>query len=260
MRPVVSVIRTVLAYIVLATVTPWYVFRFIFIELFGLSDPGGYLARRSINVWGRMMCGAAGTRVVPHNLDRLSDSPRVIVANHVSWFDVLTLASVLPKLSFIAKAEMARIPLFGRAMRAAGHLFVDRHNHKAAFAVYDDAAARIRAGATVVIFPEGTRGTDYAVRPFKKGPFVLAIAAGVPIVPVLIHGTIEVLPRGRMWVQKHDVNIHVLDEIPTAGCTYGDRNRLAHQVHDALADAQKKLYGIDSPPWIEGRQTQTAIQ
>jgi 1-acyl-sn-glycerol-3-phosphate acyltransferase len=257
MRHVVSVIRTIMAYIVLATVTPWYVFRFIFIELTGGTDPGGRLSRRSINVWGRAMCAAAGTRVITHGMERMSDDPRVIVANHVSWFDVLTLSSVLPRLSYIAKAEMARIPLFGRAMRRAGHLFVDRHNHKAAFAVYDDAARRIRAGTTVVIFPEGTRGTDYALRPFKKGPFVLAIGAGVPIVPVLIHGTIEVLPRGRMWVQKHDVHIHVLDEIPTAGYNYDDRDKLAHLVRDALVAAQKKLYGIDSPAWSSARATAT---
>jgi 1-acyl-sn-glycerol-3-phosphate acyltransferase len=253
MRNVVSVVRTIMAYIVLSTVTPWYVFRFIFIELTGGTDPGGRLARRSINVWGRAMCSAAGTKVIAHGMDKMSPDPRVIVANHVSWFDVLTLSSVLPRLSYIAKGEMERIPLFGRAMRRAGHLFVDRHNHKAAFSVYDDAARRIRAGATVVIFPEGTRGTTYAIRPFKKGPFVLAIAAGVPIVPVLIHGTIEVLPRGRMWVQKHDVQIHALEEIPTAGMTYDDRDKLAHLVHDALAEAQKRLYGIESPAWASMR-------
>jgi 1-acyl-sn-glycerol-3-phosphate acyltransferase len=247
--------RTIMVFLALAVVTPYYVVRFVFLEIFGLSDPGGKLARRSIWVWGRALCGAGGVKVVGHGVNRLSAAdPRVLVANHVSWFDVLSLASVMPSLAFVAKSELSRIPLFGRAMRTAGHLFVDRNNHKAAFAAYDSAAGRIRAGTTVVIFPEGTRGTSYAIRPFKKGPFVLAIAAGVPIVPVLIHGSIEVLPRGSMWARKHDIHIHVLDDIPTTGCTYDDRNRLAAAAHDMMAKAQKELYGIDSPPWNPGRQ------
>jgi 1-acyl-sn-glycerol-3-phosphate acyltransferase len=146
-------------------------------------------------------------------------------------------------VAFIAKAEMRRIPLFGRAMSAAGHLFVDRKNRKAAFAAYDDAAARIRAGSTVVIFPEGTRGYDYTLRPFKKGPFVLAIAAGVAVTPILLHGTLDVMRKGSWKITRHPIHAHVLGDIETAGCTYDDRDTLAQRTHDAMQEAQKRLYG-----------------
>lgn len=245
--------RSLLVFLALLFVTPWYVGRFLLIEFTGGTDPGSRLGRHSVKVWGRICCWCGGVRVILHGVERLVDAdPRVIVANHVSWFDVFVLAAALPRVAFIAKAELGRLRFFGRAMRTAGHLFVDRKNHKAAFAQYDEAAARIREGTTVVIFPEGTRGDEYALRPFKKGPFVLAIAAGVPIVPVLVHGSREALPRGSFWVRKHDVHIHVLDEIPTTGCTYEDRNRLAQQVRNAMAAAQEKLYGIPSPVWRPG--------
>lgn len=242
--------RSLLVFLALLFVTPWYVGRFLFIEFTGGSDPGGKLGRHSVKVWGKIVCWGGGARVVTHGMETIEDAaPRVIIANHISWFDVFALAAALPRVAFIAKAELGRLRFFGRAMRTAGHLFVDRKNHKAAFAQYDEAAARIREGTTVVIFPEGTRGDDYPLRPFKKGPFVLAIAAGVPIVPVLVHGSREALPRGSLWVRRHEVHLHVLDPIETKGCTYDDRNRLAQQARTAMAVAQEKLYGIKSPEW-----------
>ena len=85
---------------------------------------------------------------------------------------------MLPRYKFVAKAELFKVPIFGRAMRAAGMIEIQRDNRKAAFGAYDVAAERIRDGNSVVVFPEGTRGHAYPLRPFKKGPFVLAIAAG----------------------------------------------------------------------------------
>ena len=245
--------RSLLVFLALLFVTPWYVGRFLWIELTGGSDPGARLGHLSVKRWGKICCWGGGVRVIAHGVERIEDpSPLVIVANHVSWFDVFALAAGLPRVAFIAKAELGRLRFFGRAMRTAGHLFVDRKNHKAAFAQYDEAAARIREGTTVVIFPEGTRGDEYALRPFKKGPFVLAIAAGVPIVPVLVHGSREALARGSLWVRSHDIHVHVLDPIPTAGCNYEDRNRLAQQARNAMAKAQQDLYGIPSPEWNPG--------
>ena len=247
--------RTVLALIALAFVTPYYVFAVIFGAMFGVKDKQGGIYRRAPKMWGRWMCRAAGARIVTHGIERLrSDQPRVIISNHVSWFDVFTLANVLPRCAFMAKGELRKIPFFGLSMERAGQLFVDRKNRKTAFAQYDDAAARIRAGATVAIFPEGTRGFAYPLRPFKKGPFVLAISAGVPIVPVLIHGSLEVLRKGTFRVRSNTIHVHVLDDIPTAGLTYDDRGKLAERVYETLRTAQRELYGIDSPPWSAARE------
>jgi 1-acyl-sn-glycerol-3-phosphate acyltransferase len=190
---------------------------------------------------------AAGIRVRLHNVERMqSGAPRIYLSNHVSWFDVLTLASVLPRYKFVGKAELFRIPIFGSAARAAGMIPIQRENRKSAFESYRVAAERIRAGASVVVFPEGTRGKSYALRQFKKGPFVLAVAAGVPIVPTIVHGTMEVMPRDSFRIRPGIVDIHFLDSIPSEGLTYEDRNRLSRAAWDRMAEAMQELYGVES--------------
>ena len=101
------------------------------------------------------------------------------------------------------------------------------------------------------MYPEGTRGQRYALRPFKKGPFVLAIGSGVPIVPVVIHGTIAVNPRGEFRASPGIVHVHTLEPIPTVGLTYEDRDALAEQVRHRMAECLRTVYGVE--PAIEGR-------
>jgi 1-acyl-sn-glycerol-3-phosphate acyltransferase len=127
---------------------------------------------------------------------------------------------------------------------------IERENRKSAFESYRVAAERIRAGASVVVFPEGTRGRNYSVREFKKGPFVLAVAANAPIIPTVVHGTIEVMPRDSFWIRSHDVDIHFLEAIEVAGMTYEDRDRLSRLARDRMADAMHELYGVESPPSV----------
>jgi 1-acyl-sn-glycerol-3-phosphate acyltransferase len=242
--------RTLLVLVTLAIVTPWYAAIIAAATLIGVQprDQGFY--QRAARGWNRWLVRAAGVRVVTHGMERIAaPTPRVLVANHVSWFDVFALATALPRFAFVAKAELERVPLFGRAARSTGTVFIARENRKAAFAVYEKAAERIRAGATVVIFPEGTRGHGYALRPFKKGPFVLAIAAGAPVVPVLVYGTVAIHPRGGRRVRSGEVHIHVLDEVPTADLSYDDRDTLAREVHARLRAALRELYQVESPEW-----------
>jgi 1-acyl-sn-glycerol-3-phosphate acyltransferase len=170
------------------------------------------------------------------------------MSNHLSWFDIPTLAGSLPRYKFVAKAELFKVPVFGPAIRAIGMVPIERQNRKAAFGAYDVAAAKVRAGNSIVVFPEGSRGSDYRIRPFKKGPFVLAIAAGVPIVPVLLHGTHDVFPKGSMLVRSGPVDIHLLEPVPTAGLDLGQRDQLAETVRTRLVDALRSLYGIESAP------------
>ena len=96
------------------------------------------------------------------------------------------------------------------------------------------------------MFPEGTRGRTYALRQFKKGPFVLAVAAGVPIVPAVVHGTLDVMPRDTFRVRSGVVDVHFLEPIDASGLTYDDRNRLSRAAWDRMAAAMRELYGIDS--------------
>lgn len=241
--------RTLLVMLVFVLLTPILGTAVIVAAMLGVRDGSGSLYDLVPRFWASTLMRAAGARLIVHHPERLViGEPRVYIANHVSWFDVFALASVLRHYKFIAKAELERIPLFGRAVRAAGFIFIDRKNRKAAFAGYEEAAQRIRDGASVVVCPEGTRGREYALRPFKKGPFVLAVAAGVPIVPTLVYGAREVMPKGRMSVRSGEVHIHFLEPVPTEGLTYDDRDQLARITWERMAAELDQVYGIPSTP------------
>src|SRR5687767_14096681 len=215
--------------------------------LLGLEDREGSIYDWAPRLWTRSILWAAGVRVHLHDAERMSrGEARVYVSNHVSWFDVFTLASVLPHYKWIAKAELGRIPLFSAAARAAGMIFIERENRKAAFAQYEVAAERIRRGVSVVVCPEGTRGSNYVLRPFKKGPFVLAVAAGVPVVPTVVYGTIAIFPRGSWIVHRGDVHVHFLEPVTMDGFDYDDRDRLSRITWERMAEALEREYGVIS--------------
>ncbi|HZI99650.1 MAG TPA: lysophospholipid acyltransferase family protein [Gemmatimonadaceae bacterium] len=199
--------------------------------------------------WARALVAIAGVRVRVHNPERGgAGTPHIFLANHVSWYDIPALGSFLPRAKFVAKAELFKIPVLGGAMRAVGMVPIERQNRKAAFGAYDEASRRIREGDSVIVFPEGSRGYDYPLRPFKKGPFVLAIDAGVPIVPVLLHGTREVIRKGSMLLHPGRVDVHLLEPVSVEGYGYDDRDALADKVRSRIAEALLSHYGIQSPP------------
>ncbi len=217
--------------------------------LLRFPDRDGTIYDWGPRLWARALLWAGGVRLHLHNPERIAhDAARIYVANHVSWYDVFALAGVLPRYKWIAKAELLRIPIFGPAAKAAGMIFIERNNRKSAFAQYEKAARSIHRGASVIVCPEGTRGESYALRPFKKGPFVLAIAAGVPIVPTVVFGTIHVHPKGSWRVRRGDVHVHFLEEIATDGYAYDERNALAQLTWDRMADGLRELYDIESVP------------
>lgn len=235
--------RSVAVALTAAVITPVLVTLLAIARLFRVPDLPGGIYDNVPYWWSRAALFMAGARVHVHGEEHIGGGQaRIFACNHVSWFDVPAMAGTLPRGKFVTKAELFRVPFFGQGMRIVGMIRIERENRKAAFASYDEAAARIRAGAPVVVFPEGTRGRSYALRPFKKGPFVLAVAAGVPIVPVLIHGTLDVLPKGSLRVRPGRVDLHFMEPIPTAGYSYEERDRLLSIVHDRMAAEQKRLY------------------
>ena len=237
--------RTILVVLALLILTPVLGGIVIVAGLLGVPWKPGGVYERMAHLWAGGICRAAGMKLVVHHPERIShESSRIYVSNHVSWFEVFALASILPRFTFVAKNELSRLPLFGRAAKAFGIIFIERSNRKAAFDAYESSAAEVRGGRSVVIFPEGTRGYDYHLRPFKKGPFVFAIAAGVPIVPTICYGTIEMMRKGSPWVRAGEVHIHFLEEVETAGYDYEHRDELMRAVWDRMADAFEALYGV----------------
>lgn len=240
-------IRTLVAFTVALIITPILGTMVVVASYLGVRDREGAIYDWAPRVWARSLLAAAGVKLVVHHAERLrGGTPHVFVSNHVSWFDVFTLAALLPRYKFVGKAELFRIPIFGRAALAAGMIPIERENRKSAFASYDVAVQRIRAGASVVVYPEGTRGRDYALRPFKKGPFVLATAAQVPVIPTVLFGTIHVQGRDSLRVRSGTVHVHLLEPIDTTGMTYEDRERLSDECWRRMADALYREHGVES--------------
>ncbi|MCE2900832.1 MAG: lysophospholipid acyltransferase family protein [Gemmatimonas sp.] len=239
--------RTALTFLALLVGTVVFGGLVLLAKLFGVRKAPDSVYEKAPRWWAAWLLRAAGVKVVLHGDDGLAArAPRVYIANHVSWFDIPAMIEALPHYGFVAKRELEQIPLFGAAAREVGVIYIDRENRKAAFGAYEDAARKIREGNPVLVYPEGTRGHEYALRPFKKGPFVLAIGSGAPIVPVVIHGTIAVNPRGEFRASPGTVHVHLLEPIPTAGLTYDDRNTLADQVRERMAACLRTQYGVDS--------------
>jgi 1-acyl-sn-glycerol-3-phosphate acyltransferase len=249
-----SFIRTILLYSTAFAATVVLGLMVIIAALLGVEDKPNGVYDKVPRWWSRAVLFVVGVKVRVHGMENLpKDRPYIFASNHVSWFDVPSLAKVLPRNKFIAKSELFKVPIFGRAMRAAGMVEIQRENRKAAFGAYDVAAERIRLGNSVVVFPEGTRGNAYPLRPFKKGPFVLAIAAGVPIVPIVIHGTIGIMPRNSLWAHPGTVDIHLLEPVTTTGVDYDHREALMKTVRTRMADAMLKLYGVEALPPMASR-------
>jgi 1-acyl-sn-glycerol-3-phosphate acyltransferase len=149
-----------------------------------------------IDVWSREMLGALGLRVRVRGAENLRGwRAALVMSNHQSHFDVPVLFQVIPpSLRMVAKVELARVPVWGAAMRAGGIVFIDRSDRARAIASLAQARAQLAEGVSVWIAPEGTRSLDGALGAFKKGGFVLAEEVGADIVPVTISGTRLALP------------------------------------------------------------------
>ena len=238
--------RALLVSVAILTLTPFYGGLVIIASMIGVKDSPNGIYQWAARGWARGVCAAAGMRVRVHGTEHVSPGARIYVSNHTSWFDIFALAGYLRNYTFIAKAELARLFLFGRAARAVGIVFIERTNRKAAFESYKDAATMVGTGKSVIVCPEGTRGYDYRLRHFKKGPFVLAISAGVPIVPTIVYGVIHVQRKGNFRVRPGVADIHFLEPIPTTGYSYDQRDELTQLVWSRMADALRELYGVDS--------------
>ena len=222
-------------------------FLLIFIPLtffFALSavlcsffDRGGALYHRHARGWSRSGLFLAGIKLEVVGAEKVPDSaPVIFMSNHQGNFDILALFLAIPqRFSWIAKEELFRIPVFGHSMAMAGYIPLNRGGDgRRALKSMEDAAAAIKGGRSVVIFPEGTRTADGALLPFKKGGFLLAGKAGVPIVPLTINGSMKINPKTRLELHPGTIRIVFADPIPTAGAVGKERERLMAEVRQAI--------------------------
>jgi 1-acyl-sn-glycerol-3-phosphate acyltransferase len=184
--------------------------------------------------------------------ERLGESrPAIYVTNHTSVLDVLISMWLCPMGGCgIAKKEIARIPFFGWAYRLSGHLLIDRGDREGAIAALATTAEFVRSHRlSIWIWPEGTRSRDGRLLSFRKGFVHLAIATGLPVVPVVIHGAHERVPDRSFTVIPGELEVEVLEPIDTRGWKRDTLDEHVEQVHAivarALSPAQRKF---EPPP------------
>src|SRR5213593_1081430 len=238
-------IRTVWFYLMLVVSGFVHAATVIVAALVGVKRrPGGRgIYDWGTNDWARDLLDAAGTPVRVEGLERIPrDGPVVYASNHSSMFDIWALAATLPgSVRMVAKQELAKIPLLGRAMIAAGHVTIDRAHPARALEAYHRAADVIRSGVSAVLFPEGTRSRTGELLPFKNAPFGLAIAAQVPVVPLYVRNTFEILPKGGFVLRPRPIRIVIGDAISTRGMTVDQRQELRDRVHAAIVALKARV-------------------
>jgi 1-acyl-sn-glycerol-3-phosphate acyltransferase len=175
-----------------------------------LFDHSGRSYAAHARFWGRLGIRLAGVRVRVSGAELLPDGPIIVMSNHASNFDILALQGFFPRpLSWIAKKELFDIPIFGHSMRHGGYIALDRSDGRQSLKSMEAAAGQIRGGKSVIIFPEGTRTRDGRLLPFKRGGFLLAARAGVPVVPVTINGSFRINPGGALRLHNGTISITI---------------------------------------------------
>ena len=187
--------------------------------------------------WSRCILWAAGVRVEMEGAENISkEGVQVLVGNHESWFDVWVLCVHIPtRFLFVAKKELKKVPFFGKAWQRCGHISIDRGDHGSAVESLFRAAAEIRqTGASIMMFPEGTRTDDGELQRFKKGAFVLAIQAEAPVVPIGLSGSRAIMAKGSRRIRSGTVRVRIGEPLAVSGLTHEDRDALSLRARQAI--------------------------
>lgn len=178
----------------------------------------------------------AGIHVRVEGVENIPAGACVFVSNHASNADPAIVPAIPRRISLLAKKEIFRIPIFSIAMRQAGLVSVDRSNKESAAASVDTAIEKLKGGLSFFVFAEGTRSRDGRLRPFKKGPFVMAIRAGVPIVPVSLIGTQNLMRKGDHALYPGEVIVRFGPAIDSTQYTFDQRGDLLARTQAAVAE------------------------
>lgn len=183
--------------------------------------------------WARFNSAVSMMSVIDKGRENLDPSRSyVIVSNHQSLYDIYVLYGFLGvDFKWVMKGELRSVPVLGAACAAMGHIMVDRSNTKAALDSINSARSRIVDGMSVVFFPEGTRARDGELNPFKKGAFRFALEMGLPILPVVIHGTKDILPSDTIDLMPGQATIEILPAIETTELSADALSDLLSKVH-----------------------------
>ncbi len=206
-------------------------------------DPKGKVIHRYARLWGKVALLANRVNVSVEGLGHLrEEGPYIFMSNHQGSYDIFALLGHLPfQFKWLAKKELFSIPFFCWAMAAAGYISIDREGTRKTVEAMNDAARKIREGMSVVIFPEGSRSPDGSIQPFKKGGFTLAIKSKVPIVPIAINGSRDIMPKDRLTASSGEIRMRMAPPIETQNCSMKDREFLREKVNQVISDNVRLL-------------------
>ena len=212
-----------------------------------LVGGSGNFGHRCARAWSWLILATTGVVIRVSGLDRLDARTYVFISNHQSIYDIPIIFWSLPfQLRIIAKASLGRFPILGWHLQRTGHVLVDRA--KPGHVVFRRITSILQRGLSLIVFPEGTRSVDGRVGRFKKAIFVLAIDAGVPIVPISVSGSCEVMKRGRLMTCPGTVELTVHEPIDTSSLSRDDADAFAERVQrivESGVDAGTRTAGPD---------------
>lgn len=197
-----------------------------------------------MRIWARIVLWGSGVSWTVHGLEHIDPSRSyVIVSNHISNLDPpLHIASLPVSIRFLAKKELFRVPLFGSAMRAIGIVETDRAGTATAHrAINTQVERNVERGLSLMIYPEGTRSRDGALKPFKKGAFRIAADSDLPIVPIAIAGTDAAFPPGSRLIRGGKAVMSIGEPIPTEDVGHDGLDALRDRVRDEMERLQATL-------------------
>ena len=209
---------------------------FAIISSLVLGDPEFF--RRAQRAWARGLARFWGLELSVIGAEHMREGQSyVVMSNHASYADIVALFMALPVIpGFLAKRELMRVPFLAAALRAGGHVIIDRGKRQSARAALDSAADQVRSGKTVLIFPEGTRGDTDSIAEFKRGGFHLAKAAQVPIIPVGLRGTRQVGPKHSLLFWPGKVEVHIGAPVTPDDVTAYELSPLMQNVRSRIAE------------------------
>ncbi|MBE9532276.1 MAG: 1-acyl-sn-glycerol-3-phosphate acyltransferase [Proteobacteria bacterium] len=194
-------------------------FLFIFVLLSIPFDRQGRAIHSIGSLWCRIILFISGIKVNITGLSNLPKSgPVIIASNHQGIFDIPVLQGLLPlQFRWVSKQSLFKIPVIGWTMSFAGYISIDRASATKSLRSLKRAAERIKSGTSVLLFPEGTRGPDRTLLPFKRGLFFMGTKSGVPLVPISISGTSNIMKDHSVWIKPTIVEVTIHEPIDTNG-------------------------------------------
>jgi 1-acyl-sn-glycerol-3-phosphate acyltransferase len=226
-------IRSALLVTVGVAITAFMSFWAVIFSFFPNADDR---VHKIAQLWGKLLLLICDTKVEVIGKENFPyKNSHVLMANHQSDFDILIALAHLPgQFRWLAKKELFNIPIFGTAMKSAGYISIDRQNREMALQNLEEAALRVRNGKSLMTFPEGTRSRDGEIKAFKQGSFFVAIKSGVPIIPITIIGSGQIMPKKSLRIRPGKIRLIIDKPVETKKYTEENRRELIDKIRNII--------------------------